>query len=94
MRGHAIVVVVVVIMARPLLPPCTTQLLHPFLLQAAGSVIVTRTLQREFTPAHWGQLATKLRQWRDSVAALVSTMETGAAGGSGHRGGAAGAATA
>jgi translation initiation factor 3 subunit M len=51
--------------------------------QGARTITVTRTLQREFGPAQWAALQTKLRQWTDNVASLLTTIEGGGSGGGG-----------
>ena len=53
--------------------------------QDAGTVTVTRSVQREFGPAQWAGLQSKLRSWRENVAALSTAVEGAgrAAGGAG-----------
>jgi hypothetical protein len=54
--------------------------------QAQRTVTVLRTVQREFGPAHWTILQSKLRQWRDNVGALLATVEGVGSGGGGGGG--------
>jgi translation initiation factor 3 subunit M len=41
----------------------------------ARTVTATRTIQREATGDVWRPLAAKLAGWRDSIAALLATVE-------------------
>lgn len=45
--------------------------------QTAGTVTVSRAVQREFGAAQWKQLEARLRSWRDNVGALLTSVETG-----------------
>lgn len=47
--------------------------------QLAQTVTVTRSLQRDFGGSEWMGLQGRLRTWRDNVASLLSTVESGAA---------------
>jgi len=49
--------------------------------QAAGTLVVTHAVTREFGAAQWTGLQSKLRAWRDNVDLLLVNM--GCEGGSG-----------
>lgn len=43
--------------------------------QGAGTVTVARTIQREFGPAQWALLQSRLRTWKDNVNGLLQVIE-------------------
>jgi hypothetical protein len=44
--------------------------------QANSTVTVQRTIQREFGPAQWTTLQSRLKTWKENVAGLLSVIET------------------
>lgn len=49
--------------------------------QTAGTVTVSRAVQREFGAAQWKQLEARLRGWRDNVGTLLASVEASTGGG-------------
>ena len=43
--------------------------------QASASVTVTRSVQRDFSSAQWGELNDKLDKWAGNIATMLASLE-------------------
>ena len=43
--------------------------------QASQAVTVTRSVQRDFSPAQWGELKDKLERWGGNISAMLAALE-------------------